>query len=115
MDINHLHLHVKDVERSKRFYESWIGLRENVRHGEILFLRSDEGFDLALAPDPAPQAMPTWFHFGFRLPEKRAVLDLYDRMRASNVAIQKELYEDDELASFRCLDPDGYAIEIYWE
>jgi hypothetical protein len=26
-----------------------------------------------------------------------------------------ELYQDGSLVSFRCADPDGYAIEVYWE
>ena len=25
------------------------------------------------------------------------------------------MYRDESLVSFRCADPDGYAIEIYWE
>jgi hypothetical protein len=36
-------------------------------------------------------------------------------MSDSGVVILKPLYQDDDLVSFRCADPDGYAIEIYWE
>jgi catechol 2,3-dioxygenase-like lactoylglutathione lyase family enzyme len=115
MNVNHLHLHVKDVERTKRFFESWLGFRETIRHGEILFLGNEDGFDLALAPDPSPAPMPPWFHFGFRLATRGAVRDLHDRMRSAGVTIRKELYDDGEFASFRCQDPDGYSIEIYWE
>jgi len=59
--------------------------------------------------------MPAWFHFGYRLNSARDVVDLHGRMSASDVVVLKPLYEDDELVSFRCADPDGYAIEIYWE
>ena len=36
-------------------------------------------------------------------------------MEDAQVAIAKPLYEDAGFASFRCRDPDGYAIEFYWE
>jgi hypothetical protein len=41
--------------------------------------------------------------------------DLLDRMQVAQVPIAKSLYEDPTFASFRCRDPDGYAIELYWE
>jgi len=86
------------------------------RRGESLtFLTDDDGFDLALMDDPDPNRMPAWFHFGYRLNSAREVVGLHDRMRDSGVVILKPLYEDDELVSFRCVDPDGYAIEVYWE
>jgi catechol-2,3-dioxygenase len=115
MDLNHLHLHVRDLERSRTFYESWFGLRERIRHGEILFLTNDDRFDLALSPSEHVEPFPGWFHFGFRLEDRDAVRETHRRMTASNVAMAKPLYEDEEMISFRCLDPDGYGIEVYWE
>jgi hypothetical protein len=31
------------------------------------------------------------------------------------VQLAKPLYEDSTFMSFRCVDPDGYAVEVYWE
>lgn len=115
MDLNHLHLHVRDVEASRSFYERYFAFTPHVRHGDILFVRNADRFDLALASDEHPHAFPDWFHFGFRLETPDAVRALYERMRADGVAIVKPLYEDGELASYRCGDPDGYGIEVYWE
>jgi catechol-2,3-dioxygenase len=115
VDLNHLHLHVRDVLRSRRFYEQYFDFAPHVQHGEIAFLRNERHFDLALAPDGAPAGFPGWFHFGFRLPGPDAVRALYARMQADRVTIVKPLYEDDDLVSFRCADPDGYGIEVYWE
>jgi catechol 2,3-dioxygenase-like lactoylglutathione lyase family enzyme len=115
MDLNHLHLHVRDLDRSHAFYETWFGFRERVRHGEIVFLSNDDRFDLALSPSPRVEPFPEWFHFGFRLASGDAVREIHRRMTAANVAIAKPLYQDDEMVSFRCLDPDGYGIEVYWE
>jgi catechol-2,3-dioxygenase len=113
VDLNHLHLHVRDVERAARFYERWFGFREHVRHGEILFLRNASGFDLALAPGE-PGRFPAWFHFGFRRPSRDDVAGLHGRMASEGVAVN-EMFDDPDLASFRCCDPDGHAIEVYWE
>ena len=115
MDPNHLHLHVRDVAKSRQFYVAWFGFREHVRHGELLFLRNAEGFDLALMPDPDPARLPDWFHFGFRLDAPEAVRELYRRMKSGGVPLRRELHQDPDLVSFRCEDPDGYAVEVYWE
>lgn len=36
-------------------------------------------------------------------------------MNVARVPIVKPLYKDESLVSYRCLDPDGYGIEVYWE
>lgn len=115
MDPNHLHLHVRDTEAARRFYETHFGLTERIRHGEILFMTGPGGFDLALAPDPAPTPLPDWFHFGFRLPNPEAVRRLHASMLVAGVRMQKPLLDDPDLVSYRCVDPDGYSIEVYWE
>ena len=115
MQVNHLHLHVTDLDRSRAFYERWFGFEEHVRHGDILFLRDAGGLDLALAPDDTPASLPAWFHFGFRLESGDAVRALRTEMEAEGVAMATELFDYEDLVSFRCTDPDGYAIEIYWE
>jgi catechol 2,3-dioxygenase-like lactoylglutathione lyase family enzyme len=114
MDLNHLHLHVRNVDRSKRFYESYFGFRERVRHGNILFLRNASGFDLALVPDRTPLSFPEWFHFGFRLGGARAVRMLHDHMSSKGGQVQ-DIEEYPGYMTFRCADPDGYGIEVYWE
>jgi catechol 2,3-dioxygenase-like lactoylglutathione lyase family enzyme len=115
VDPNHLHLHARDLERSRAFYERWFGLRERVRHGEILFLSSEEGFDLALAPDARPAPLPAWFHFGFRRPDAAEVAALHARMIGAGVPISRALATFDDYCSFTCDDPDGHRIEVYWE
>ena len=113
MDLNHLHLHVRNLDRAKRFYESYFGFREHMRHGNILFLRNTSGFDLALVPDREPASLPEWFHFGFRLGSENAVRKLHGRMTSGGVEVE-EIEEYDGYVTFSCEDADGYAIEVYW-
>ena len=115
MRLNHLHLHVRDRSAAESFYAKWLGM-DVMRRGESLtFLADEDGFELALMDDREPIPMPSWFHFGYRLNSAREVVDLHDRMREAGVGIVKPMYRDESLVSFRCADPDGYAIEIYWE
>jgi len=61
------------------------------------------------------QRARTWCHFGFRLNLADEVIGLHNDMARAGVAIVRPLYRDETLVSFRCADPDGYAIEVYWE
>jgi lactoylglutathione lyase len=113
IDLNHFHLHVRNLDRAKRFYQSYFGFREHMRHGNILFLRNTSGFDLALVPDPMPASFPEWFHFGFRLATENAVRKLHSRMTSAGVEVE-EIEEYDGYVTFGCEDADGYSIEVYW-
>ena len=115
MNLTHLHLHVHDVARARRFYEEYFGLRVHVWHGEILFMRDAAGFDLALAPSAAVPPLPDWLHFGFRLADAESVRALYRRLVAAAVPVVHALVDESDFVSFRCADPDGYTIEVYWE
>ena len=115
MDLNHLHLHVRDVPESAAFYQKYFGMRVKVQRGAVLFLTSDEGFDLALAPDPDPPPFPSWFHFGFRLKSAQAVKWAHARMVDDDVIIDQPLEDGPEYVGFRCRDLDAYGVEIYWE
>jgi catechol 2,3-dioxygenase-like lactoylglutathione lyase family enzyme len=114
MDVTHLHLHVRDRARSLAFYRRWFGLAVANQGDAITFLHGDRRFLFALMDDPAPAPMPAWFHFGVRMPSVADVERALAAMREAGVPIVKPLYRDPELVSFRCADPDAYAIEVYW-
>ena len=109
MDLNHLHIGVDDIDASRAFYEK-LGFREHVWHGDAMFMRNDDGFDLALAPY-GRGVMPEWFHVGCRLDTPDAVRELQgvlaERVYASG--------DEPDFVWFRATDPDGYQVEIYWE
>lgn len=73
MDINHIHLAVKDLEKSRQFYSQYLGFRDKITHGKCLFMANDDGFDLAIDPEYEPTQLPKWFHFGCRLENAEAV------------------------------------------
>ena len=114
MNLNHLHLKVASVERARAFYATCFGLTDHVWHGDILFMRDEAGMDLALAPAEAAEPLPGWFHFGFRLESADAVERLHARI-AETGAVTHALEKEDDFVFFRCADPDGHPIEVYWE
>lgn len=115
MNLNHLHLHVASVDRAAAFYERYFGLRRLVMHGDCLFMRDDAGMDFALAPGGGGSDLPDWFHLGFRLSGHDAVRALFDRVTADGVEIRAPHQRHGDFSFFRCADPDGYMIEIYYE
>ena len=117
MQLNHLALVVSDQEQSRRFYETYFGFDAGPaqRYDDgVLFIRNVDGFDLALAPGQRPGRVPEFFHFGFRLSDPDAVRALLARLLADGIVVVEQV-EEPELVSFKCLDPDGYSVEAYWE
>jgi len=116
MDLNHLHLHVHDLPAAQKFYGRYFGFATStVREEAFLIVRNADGFDLAFMEEPKSVDLPTWFHFGFRLPSREAVRAMHDRMAADGVSISRPIEDHGGWTSFRCADPDGHAIEIYYE
>jgi len=115
MRINHIHLRVRDPERSARFWTEAFELQRARRRRlqGVLFLRDDADLDLALAPGE-PFADPH-FHLGFRLDAPERVRRVHDRLSRDGAEITQPLTDEPDMIWFRCRDPDGYGIEVYWE
>jgi catechol 2,3-dioxygenase-like lactoylglutathione lyase family enzyme len=110
MRLVHLNLTVADVERSLEFYRAWFGFDRPPRAypDGAVFVNDAGGFDLALHP------RGSGVHFGFRCDEPGEVRALRDTLAAAGVPIT-EAYDEDGYVNLKCLDPDGYEVEVYWE
>lgn len=117
MRLTHLGLPVRDVEISRRFYETHFGFdpATATRYSDgTLIIRNDDGFDLALHGGQEAGPLPAFLHFGFRLPAPDDVRALLDRLRAEGVEIT-EHHDEPAYVAFKCRDPDDYQVETYWE
>ena len=115
--MRHLALAVHDQERSRHFYETYLGFDASPARnydGGVLMLYNADGFSLALGPTDEPITLPTFLHFGIHLPSPDAVRAFTARLRAGGVEIAEE-WEEPEYVSVKFLDPDGYVIEAAWE
>ena len=117
MQLLHLGLPVRDARRSIEFYAAYFGFdpasARDYPDGTVI-VRNADGFDLALHPGDAAPVSPEFLHFGFALPGADRVRAMRRRLDADSVPIVES---DDEpgYVAFKCLDPDGWRIEVYWE
>ena len=102
---------------SLQFYSAYFGFdratAQQYPDGTVI-IRNADGFDLALHPVEHIEPQPVFLHAGFKAAGPADVRTLMGRMEADSIAI---VDRDDEAAytGFKCLDPDGYRIEVYWE
>jgi catechol 2,3-dioxygenase-like lactoylglutathione lyase family enzyme len=117
MHFSHLGLPVRDEWRSQRFYSVYFGFdlttAQEYKDGTVI-IRNADGFDLALHPVAHVGPSPAFLHAGFQAAGPADVRALMDRMEADGVTIVER---NDEAAyvAFKCLDPDGHRLEVYWE
>jgi catechol 2,3-dioxygenase-like lactoylglutathione lyase family enzyme len=115
--VRHLALAVSDQERSRRFYETYLGFgaRPARRYDDgVLMLYDANGFSLALGLTDEEIRLPPFLHFGVNLPSPEAVQRFRDRLAADSVPIVEE-WDEPEYVSVKCRDPDGYVVEASWE
>lgn len=114
MRLIHLGIPVRDADRSVRFYSEYFGFdpatAQRYPDGTVI-VRNADGFDLALHAVQDPGQPQPFHHFGFRAAEPEEVTAALARVRAAGI----EVIEADDDPSFKCLDPDGHRIEVYWE
>lgn len=117
MHLRHLGLPVRDRERSVNFYATYFGFDPATARSYpdgTTIVRNSDGFDLALHPAAEPTAHPEFLHFGFSVADPATVRRLRLNLEADGVPVVQ--YDDEPgLVSFKCLDPDGWRVEVYWE
>jgi catechol 2,3-dioxygenase-like lactoylglutathione lyase family enzyme len=117
MQLSHLGLPVRDEARSQQFYSAYFGFDPATAQeyaDDTVIIRNADGFDLALHRVGRVEPSPAFLHAGFRAADPTAVRTLMERMEADGITIIERNDEKDYTA-FKCLDPDGHRIEVYWE
>lgn len=116
--LSHIHLVVRDIARSLRFYQRALGLEERFRHGDhMVFLSSPGSHDLiTLNESPAEAELAGTSggvgHFGFRLAPETDLDQLLADVEAEGGKLLRR-GEHAAGAPFAFIaDPDGYVIEL---
>lgn len=115
--MTHLALAVHDQERSRRFYETYLGFdAEPPRRYDdgVLMLYNTRGFALALGEVEGPIHLPPFFHFGVGAESAGDVRAFRDRLTADGVELVEE-WDEPGYVSVKFRDPDGYVVEHAWE
>ncbi len=114
--MDHLALAVGDQERSRFFYERYLGFTAELtpRSDGVLILHDASGFSLALGEVTTPISIPEFLHFGSRLASAGEVSAFRERLAADGVEIVG-VWDDPDYVSVKFRDPDGYVVEVSWE
>jgi catechol 2,3-dioxygenase-like lactoylglutathione lyase family enzyme len=113
--MDHLALAVRDQERSRRFYERYLGFEAEPepREDGALMLHA-RGFSLALGETDETISLPSFLHFGLGLDSPDEVRAFRDRIDADSVEIVGT-WDEPDYVSVKFRDPDGYVVEVGWD
>ena len=117
MDLNHLNLRVRDAAACRDFYQDHFGFRPAFEADGGYFVRNDDGFLLALVPAEDHRPLPPGFHVGFRVDRPEEVTGLHQSLTDAGIATTgvEDARPVEDYVTFRCFDPDGTEIEVFWE
>jgi len=113
----HIHLVVRDLERSVRFYQQAFGLREVMRHPEdaMVFLQTPGTAEIVTLKEEQSDRVGRSGgidHFGFPLADPRNLDEAIREVeRAGGKLIARETLSGGYPTAF-VADPDGYRIQI---
>ncbi|HEV8575294.1 MAG TPA: VOC family protein [Dehalococcoidia bacterium] len=116
--LTHIHLMVRDLERSLTFYKRVFGLEERFREGShMVFLNTPASQDLiTLNEDPKEAAVAGVNggvgHFGFRLAEMSGLDAAIREVEAAGGTLIKRGEHAPNVPFAYIKDPDGYVIEL---
>ena len=117
MDLNHLNLRVRDAVACRDFYMRHFGFRPAFEQEGAFFVKNDDGFLLTLVPTDPHTALPEGFHIGFNGANADEVITRRAALEADGVkvGVLEDYRPDEDYITFRCWDPDGTEIEVFWE
>jgi len=116
--LTHIHLVVRDLERSLRFYQGVFGMEERFRDGpKMVFLNTPGSRDLlTLNQDPAEAQLAGVnggvAHFGFRLTDSAALDAAIGEVEAAGGKLIRRGEHAPGIPFAYVADPDGYVIEL---
>jgi len=115
--LTHIHLMVRDINRSLEFYKSVFGMKESFWTGpEMVFLNTPGANDL-IALHQAKDGEETGsgggiLHYGFQLEDKTQLDNAIEQVIAAGGTLEQRGEFGPDLPFAYVRDPDGYEIEL---
>src|SRR3989442_12344273 len=122
--IGHVLLRVSDVERSKAFSSTVLGLQvteEDPEHGGVFMALEGHAHSIDLFPvttptdgPPRPSGSLGLGHLAFRVSSEEALKDAYFALEQHGVKVTRAIDHVSQKSVY-FHDPDGNMLEIYYE
>ncbi len=113
----HVHMTVSDLEKSRDFYERFLGVAPvKVKPGYVKFLPEFGPLNLALSDGRAATGHGRVDHMGLQLDSREHVVRQLERVKAAGLAVTEEFGVNCCHANqdkFWVRDPDGVDWEVY--
>ncbi len=118
MRIGHVHLKIRDLNRSITFYQNYLGLNVTEQVGDNMAFLSGTSMhhEIALQQLGVKAVTPGRFdvglyHVAFEVPDRETFMEIYNKLREDGIAV----YPIDHRISWAMYfsDPDGNGIEVY--
>jgi catechol 2,3-dioxygenase len=116
--LTHIHLVVRDLERSLRFYQQVFGMKESFRSGpKMVFLNTPGSRDMVTLNEDPAQADRAGrsggvAHFGFRRSEGADLDAAVAEVEAAGGRLVERGEHAPGVGYAYVTDPDGYVIEL---
>jgi catechol 2,3-dioxygenase-like lactoylglutathione lyase family enzyme len=116
--LTHLHLAVRDLDQSLRFYQGVFGMQELFREGEeMVFLRTPGAADTvtlrrSASSNDRPGDGGGIGHFGFRLVDEEDLDRAIEEVEGAGGRLIRRGEHPDGQPFAYVTDPDGYVIEL---
>lgn len=120
MRIGHVHLKIRDLQKSVNFYRDYLALQVTEQLGEhFVFMSAGEmHHELALQEVGKDAATPQrydvgMYHVAFEVPDRKSFVETYHKLKKGGVAV----YPVDHRISWALYfsDPDNNGLEVYWD
>jgi catechol 2,3-dioxygenase-like lactoylglutathione lyase family enzyme len=113
----HVHMSVSNLEKSRRFYEQFLGVAPvKIKPGYVKFLPALGPLNLALSEGHPATAGGHVNHMGIQVASQEIVVREMNRVKAAGLPVREEFSVDCCHANqdkFWVQDPDGVEWEVY--
>lgn len=120
MKIGHVHLKIRNLDKSVAFYRKYLGMEVTEKIAEtFVFMSAGEmHHELALQEVGSHAATPKrqdvgLYHVAFEVPDRESLATVYKKLRNDGVAVHPVDHRISWAVYFN--DPDGNGVEVYWD
>ena len=118
MKLNHINIPVNDVEEAKLFFEQYLDftcIDVKGKH-DLAILKGADGFTLVLMSHAFNRneinSFPSAFHIGFLLSTREEVMEQYNKLKTSDLAIENAPANMRGVFGFYFMAPGNILVEI---